>query len=195
MATPSPKPASPPLTLYARRRRDLLHYLAYFSVVGALSFIAQTNEPKQAENSILAGAIACGAVVSRDWYKARLNPNMVEDSTAVIDLFIKMLHAGRAQANTNTAHLKRTEFLQTDLIGAMRNFNDTLRLDPADVERRLKEIQTANLSSALPTLNVPYPPGTNGINNAAESPLGVTHIPDSTTLRQSEPLRRPGFDA
>ena len=195
MTTPNPKPTSPPLTLYARRRRDLLHYLAYFSAVGALTFIAQTGEPKQAENAVLAGAIACGAVVSRDWYKARLNPNMVEDPTAVISLFSEMLHAGRAQTHTNAAHLKRTAFLQTDLIEAMRDFNDLLRLDPADVERRLKEIQTAHLSSALPTLNVPYPPGTNGINNAAESPLGVTHVPDSTTVRQSEPLRRPGFDA
>ena len=103
-ATPNPKPASPPLTLYARRRRDLLHYLAYFSAVGALAFIAQTGEPKQAENAVLAGAIACGAVVSRDWYKARLDPNMVEDPTAVISLFSEMLHAGRAQ----TQHQRRS---------------------------------------------------------------------------------------
>ena len=195
MAIPHSASSVKPPSLQNRRRRDLLHYLAYFSVVGALTFIAQTGEPKQAENAIFAGAIACGAVVSRDWYKARLDPNMAEDSTAAMGLFGEMLHAGRAQANTNAAHLKRTQFLQTDLIEAMREYNDTLRLDPADVERRLKEIQTANLSSALPTLNVPYPPGTNGVNNAAESPLGVTHVPDSTTLRQSEPLRRPGFDA
>jgi hypothetical protein len=176
-------------------RNDLLHYAAYFVAVGSLVFVAQTDEPKQIENAVLAGAIASGAVVSRDWYKARLDPNMAADPTALIGLFSEMLDAGRAQSNTNAAHLKRVEFLQTDLVEAMRDFNDLLRLDPADVEQRLKAIQTAHLTSALPPLNVPYPLGENGINNAADSPLGGTHVPDSTTLRQSESLRRPGFDA
>jgi hypothetical protein len=179
----------------SKGRNDLLHYAAYFVAVGSLVFVAQTDEPKQIENAVLGGAISCGAVVSRDWYKARLDPNMAADPTALIGLFSEMLDAGRAQANTNAAHLKRVEFLQTDLVEAMRDFNDLLRLDPVDVEQRLKAIQTANLSSALPTLNIAYPPGTSGINNAAESPLGVTHVPDSTTLRQSDRLRRPGFDA
>ena len=106
-----------------------------------------------------------------------------------------MLHAGRAQANTNAAQLKRVEFLQTDLVEAMRDFNDMLRLEPAEVEQRLKAIQTANLTSALPIVNVPHPPGTNGINNVAESPAGTTYVPDSTTVKQSEVIRRPGFDA
>jgi hypothetical protein len=176
-------------------RNDLLHYAAYFVAVGSLVFVAQTDEPKQIENAVLAGAISCGAVVSRDWYKARLDPNMAADPTALIGLFSEMLDAGRAQANTNAAHLKRVEFLQMDLVEAMRDFNDMLRLDPADVEQRLKSIQTANLSSALPPLNIPYPLGTSGINNAAESPLGVTHVPDTATLRQSDRLMRPGFDA
>jgi hypothetical protein len=175
-------------------RNDLLHYAAYFVAVGSLVFVAQIDEPKQIENAVLAGAISCGAVVSRDWYKARLDPNMAADPTALIGLFSEMLDAGRAQANSNAAQLKRVEFLQTDLVEAMRDFNNLLRLDPADVEQRLKAIQTANLSSALP-FNIAYPPGTAGINNAAESPLGVTHVPDSTTLRQSDRLHRPGFDA
>jgi hypothetical protein len=143
---------------------------------------------------VLAGAISCGAVVSRDWYKARLDPNMAADPTALIGLFSEMLDAGRAQVNTNAAHLKRVEFLQSDLVEAMRDFNDLLRLNPEDVEQRLRAIQTATLSSALP-LNISYPPGTSGINNAAESPLGVTHVPDTATLRQSDRLMRPGFDA
>jgi CBS-domain-containing membrane protein len=174
---------------------NLLHYAAYFIAVGSLVFIAQTDEPKQIENAVLAGAIASGAVVSRDWYKARLDPDMAADPTALIGLFNEMLHAGRAQANVNAAHLKRVEFLQADLVEAMRDFNDMLRLNPAEVEQRLREIQTANLTSALPPLNISYPPGTNGINNAAEPSLGVTHVPESATLRQSDRLRRPGFDA
>jgi hypothetical protein len=176
-------------------RNDLLHYAAYFVAVGSLVFVAQTDEPKQIENAVIGGAIASGAVVSRDWYKARLDPNMAADPTALIGLFSEMLDAGRAQANSNAAQLKRVEFLQTDLVEAMRDFNDLLRLNPDEVEQRLKAIQTANLSSALPTLNIAYPPGTAGINNVAELPLGVTHVPDSTTLRQSDRLHRPGFDA
>lgn len=180
-------------------RNDLLHYAAYFIGVGSLVFVAQTEEPKQIESAVLAGAIASGAVISRDWYKARLDPNMAADPTALIQLFSEMLHAGRAQANTNAAQLKRVEFLQTDLVEAMRNFNDMLRLEPAEVEQQLKAIQTANLTSALPTplpvINVSHPPGTNGINNAAESPAGTTYVPDSTTVKQSEVIRRPGFDA
>ena len=167
--------------------------------MGALTFIAQTDEPKQTQHAILTGAIACGAVVSRDWYKARLDPDMATDPTGFIGLFSEMLHVGRAQANINAAQLKRVEFLQADLIEAMRDFNDMLRLEPAEVEQKLQAIQTAHLTSALPpnlpTLNVPYPPGTNGVNNATDAGTGVTHIPDSTTVRQSEVIRRPGFDA
>jgi hypothetical protein len=186
---------NPPRSARFKADNNLLHYAAYFIGVGSLVFVAQTGEPKQIESAVLAGAIASGAVVSRDWYKARLDPNMAADPTALIGLFSEMLDAGRAQANTNAAHLKRVELLQVDLVEAMRDLNDLLRLDPADVEQRLKAIQTAHLTSALPTLNVSYPPGANSINNAADSPLGVTHVPDSTTLRQSESLRRPGFDA
>jgi hypothetical protein len=188
-STPKQKPS-----VRVKGRNDLLHYAAYFMAVGSLVFVAQTDEPKQIENAVLAGAISCGAVISRDWYKARLDPNMAADPTALIGLFSEMLDAGRAQANTNAAHLKRVEFLQTDLVEAMRDFNDMLRLNPDEAQQRLRAIQTANLSSALP-LNIPYPPGTSGINNAAESPLGVTHVPDAATLRQSDRLMRPGFDA
>jgi hypothetical protein len=170
-------------------RNDLLHYAAYFMAVGSLVFVAQTDEPKQIENAVMAGAIASGAVISRDWYKARLNPNMAADPTALIGLFSEMLDAGRAQANTNAAHLKRVEFLQVDLVEAMRDFNDLLRLDPVQVEQQLRAIQTTNLTSALPTLNISYPTGADSLNNAA------THAPDSTTLKQSQPLHRPGFDA
>ncbi len=124
---------------------------------------------------------------------------MAADPTLLIGLFNEMLHAGRAQANTNAAHLKRVEFLQTDLVEAMRDLNDLLRLEPDEVEQRLKAIQTAHLTNALPTLNVPYPHSTNGIHNSAAEPVSsgavATHVPDSTTLRQSDRLRRPGFDA
>jgi CBS-domain-containing membrane protein len=144
---------------------------------------------------VIAGAIASGAVVTRDWYKARLDPSMANDPTALIGLFSEMLHAGRDQANTNAAHLKRVEFLQTDLVEAMRDLNDSLRLDPAAIEQQLRAIQSAHLTSALPTLNVPNPGEANVINNHMASSVGATHIPDSTTLRQSERLRRPGFDA
>jgi hypothetical protein len=175
-----------------KARHDLLHYAAYFIGVGSLVFVAQTDEPRQIESAVMAGAIASTCVISRDWYKARLDPNMATDPTALIALFSEMLDAGRAQANTNAAHLKRVEFLQTDLVEAMRDFNDLLRLDPAAVEQQLKAIQTAHLTSALPPLNIPH---SNGLNNAAEPPIGVTHVPDSATIRQSDRLHRPGFDA
>ena len=177
-------------------KNPLLEYAAYFVAVGSLVFVAQTREPKQVENALLAGAISAASVVSRDWYKARLDPNLAEDSNGFISLFNEMLHAGRAQANANAAQLKRAEFLQTDLVEAMRDFNDLLRLDAAEVEQRLKAIQTANLSSALPTIAVPNPLAKNAINNsAAVPPIGDTHVPDSTTLRQGSVMRRPGFDA
>ena len=178
-------------------KRDWLHYAAYFVAVGALTFIAKTEEPRQIEDALLAGAVASGAVVSRDWYKARLDPNMADDPNGFIALFSEMLHAGRAQANSNAGQLKRVSFLQADLIEAMRDLNDLLRLEPDEVERRLKAIQTAHLSSALPTIAVPNPLAENAIHNSTvpPTPAGDTYIPDSTTLRQSDPLRRPGFDA
>jgi hypothetical protein len=198
---PNPQPnnhrstAPPKPSVQLKSRNDLLHYAAYFIGVGGLVFVAQTGESKQIENAVIAGAIASGAVVTRDWYKARLDPNMTADPTALIGLFNEMLHAGRDQANTNAAHLKRVEFLQTDLVEAMRDLNDSLRLDPAVIEHQLREIQSAHLSNALPTLSVPNPGEANAINNQMASPVGATHIPDNTTLRQSDRLRRPGFDA
>ena len=185
-----------------KRQTPLLEYAAYFATVGTLVFVAQTREPKQIETALLAGAISAASVVSRDWYKARLDPSLAEDSNNCIGLFNEMLHAGRAQANANAAQLKRAEFLQTDLIEAMRDFNDLLRLDAAEVEQRLKAIQSAHLTSALPPFVVPNPLAQNAINNsainnqaAAVPPIGDTHVPDSTTLRQSSVMRRPGFDA
>jgi hypothetical protein len=127
-------------------RNDLLHYAAYFVAVGSLVFVAQTDEPKQIENAVLAGAISCGAVISRDWYKARLDPNMAADPTALIGLFSEMLDAGRAQANTNAAHLKRVEFLQTDLVEAMRDFNDMLRLNPDEAQHVVKAAPCRSIS-------------------------------------------------
>ena len=194
----SPPATSPPPPKPARLKgkHDLLDYAAYFLSVGSLVFVAQMGEPKQVEHTLLAGAIASGAVVSRDWNKARLDPNMAADPDAFILLFSEMLHAGRAQANTNSANMKRVEFLQVDLIEAMRDFNDLLRLEPAEIEQKLRQVQTAHLTSALPTLNVPYPPEANGgINNVAEPAAGITHIPDSATVKQSGVIRRPGFDA
>lgn len=144
----------------------------------------------------MAGAIASSCVISRDWYKARLNPSMANDPSGLINLFSEMLHAGRAQANTNAAHLKRVEFIQVDLVEAMRDLNDLLRLDSAEVEQRLRAIQTAHLTSALPSISLPNPLADNAINNqTARSPAAETYVPDSTTLRQSESIRRPGFDA
>lgn len=179
-------------------RNNLLHYLAYFVGVGSIVFVTQAGEPKQIKNTVLAGVIAAGSVVSRDWYKARLAPDMAEDPSAFIGLFSEMLHAGRAQANTNAAQMKRVEFLQTDLIEAMRDFNNLLRLDPDEVEQRLKAVQITNLSSALPPIAVPNPLAENALNNRMEEPDPAevsTHIPDSTTVRQSQVIRRPGFDA
>lgn len=198
-APPSTAPGTPTLKPSTRpkQEKNLLNYAAYFIGVGSLVFVAQSDQPKQIETALLAGAISTASVVSRDWYKARLDPSMAADPTALIGLFSEMLDAGRAQANTNAAHLKRVEFLQTDLVDAMRDFNDLLRLDPAELEQQLKAIQTTHLTSALPMINVPPPGanGANGINNTAKPPSDSTHIPDITTLRQSEPLRRPGFDA
>ncbi|MEO0516057.1 MAG: hypothetical protein AAF171_02025 [Cyanobacteria bacterium P01_A01_bin.116] len=184
-----------------RSRNSLLHYAAYFAGVASLVFIARTNEPKQIETALLAGAISATSVVSRDWYKARLSPSMAEDPTALISLFSEMLHAGRAQANTNAAQLKRVEFLQTDLVEAMRELNNRLRLDPAEVEKRIKAIQAEHLTSTLPALNGSLPLMENTGGNAkgsavhSSNAVGATYIPDSTTLHQSESLRRPGFDA
>jgi|GEM_PF-2818068 len=210
--TPHPKThpkTQPPRQLPIRLngKHDLLHYAAYFVGIASLVFVAQTHEPKQVENALLAGAISAASVVSRDWYKARLDPNMAADPNAFIGLFNEMLQAGRNQANSNTAQLQRVEFLQTDLVEAMRELNDQLRLEPAEVEQRLKAIQTAHLTNALPPLNLSASLGstngnangsTNGSANGSthgSAAASVTHIPDSTTLRQSEPIRRPGFDA
>ena len=181
-----------------RGRNNLLQYLAYFIGIGSIVFIAQAGEPKQVKNAVLAGVISASSVISRDWYKARLDPDMAEDPTGFIGLFSEMLHAGRAQANTNAAQMKRVEFLQTDLIEAMRDFNNLLRLDADEVEQRLKAIQTTNLSSALPSITVPNPLAENAPNNRVEIPTPAeasTYIPDSTTIRQSQVIRRPGFDA
>ena len=178
-------------------RNNLLQYFAYFIGIGSIVFIAQAGEPKQVKNAVLAGVISASSVISRDWYKARLDPDMAEDPTGFIGLFSEMLHAGRAQANTNAAQMKRVAFLQTDLIEAMRDFNNLLRLDADEVEQRLKAIQTTNLSSALPSITVPNPLAENAPNNRVEIPTPAeasTYIPDSTTIRQSQVLRRPGFD-
>ncbi|MEL6351586.1 MAG: hypothetical protein AAFR58_07470 [Cyanobacteria bacterium J06627_28] len=180
---PAPKPIKP--------EHNLLHYASYFFCVGGLVFIAQADEPNPIKDALLSGAIASGAVVSRDWYKARLNPNLAADPNALIQLFSEMLHAGRAQANTNAAHLKRVELLNVDLISAMREFNDMLRLTPAEIEAKLRTVQTAQLTSALSTVKPPA--STNGFS---PPPLeGDTHRPDGTTVRQSFPHQRPGFDA
>lgn len=189
----STEPKQTPL----KKRSPLLHYAAYFFAVSSVVFIAQTGEPKQKENALLAGAISAASVVTRDWYKARLSPSLAADPDGLIELFSEMLDAGRAQANTNAAQLKRVSFLQTDLIEAMRDLNDQLRLNPEEVDQRLREIQTANLTNALPTINVPKPLADSAVNNSAVPPTagGTTRIPDSTTLRQSEVIRRPGFDA
>ena len=180
-----------------KRRNPLLHYAAYFLAIGSIVFVAQTGEPKQKENALLAGAISAASVLSRDWYKARLSPSLAADPDGLIVLFSEMLDAGRAQANANAAQLKRVAFLQTDLVEAMRDLNDQLRLDPEAVDQRLRAIQTANLTDALPTINVPNPLADSAINNSAAPPItnGTTYIPDSKTVRQSEVIRRPGFDA
>lgn len=184
--------------LQPRKESNLLHYLAYFSGVGLLTLTVQTGEPRQAENAVIAGAIASVSVMSRDWYKARLDPSMANDPTGLINFLSEILHTGRAQGNLNAAHMKRVEFLQSDLVEAMRDFNDTLRLDPAEIEQRLRNIQSANLTSALPAVGIPPTPPTvsgNAINNALETPASATHAPSSATVRQSAGLRRAGFDA
>ena len=91
---PQPTPQPQPKTQLQRQlpirlngTHDLLHYAAYFVGVASLVFVAQTNEPKQVENALLAGAISAASVVSRDWYKARLDPNMAADPNAFIGLF------------------------------------------------------------------------------------------------------------
>ena len=180
-----------------QRRSPLLHYAAYFLAVGSIVFVAQTGEPRQKENALLAGTISAASVLSRDWYKARLSPRIATNPDGLIELFSEMLDAGRAQANANAAQLKRVSFLQTDLVEAMRDLNDQLRLDPEEVDQRLRAIQTANLTDALPTINVPNPLADSAINNNAAPPItdGTTYIPDSKTVRQSEVIRRPGFDA
>lgn len=192
-----PSPSTRP-----KKDNNLLHYAAYFIVVGSLVFVAQTDKPRQAESAAIGGAIASICVISRDWYKARLDPNMANDPTALINLFSEMLHAGRDQTNTNSAHMKRVEFLQVDLVDAMRGFNDMLRLDPAEVEQRLRALQSANLTDALSAVSVPpVPPGAPGghaINSSIEfsSPkASTTHVPQGTTVQQSANMRRPGFDA
>ena len=194
----SPNQSKPKQKARLKGRNNLLQYLGYFVGVGGIVFIVQSGEPKQIKNAVLAGVISAGSVVSRDWYKARLAPDMAEDPSGFIGLFSEMLHAGRAQANTNAAQMKRVEFLQTDLIEAMRDFNNLLRLDPDEVEQRLKAIQITNLSSALPPITVPNPLSENALNNGMEVPTPAeasTHVPDSTTVRQSQVIRRPGFDA
>ena len=180
-----------------KRNRDWLHYAAYFVSVGSLVFVAQSDEPKQIESAVIAGSIAASCVISRDWYKARLDPTMANDPSALIGLFNEMLHAGRAQVNLNAAHLKRVEFLQTDLVEAMREFNDMLRLDPTEVEQRLRGVQSANLTDALSAVNLPprSPLGQPISSMDAAPSTGSTYVPPSETVRQSTQLRRPGFDA
>ena len=185
---PTPKEKSH--TPLAKPYRDLLHYAIYFSCVGGLVFIAQNGEPRQIEDALLTGGIASGAVVSRDWYKARLAPNLAHDSTAAIHLFNEMLHAGRAQANTNAAHLKRVEFLQTDLVDAMTALNDTLRQSPEEIEQAFRGSPPSPIAG-LPVIQIPVPapPSPEVVTN------GGTHVPDSATVQQSSSAARPGFDA
>lgn len=201
-ASPTIKPTQREQPARFKGKNTLLHYAAYFLGIGSLVFIAQTDEPKQIETALLAGAISAGSVLSRDWYKARLDPSMAHDPSALIGLFNEMLHAGRSQVNTNAAHLKRVEFLQTDLVEAMREFNDMLRLSPEDVEQKLRALQSSHLTSALPLNNThPTPtqtPLNNSVNNNATEfipGLGTTYVPPADTLRQSVSQGRPGFDA
>lgn len=182
---------TPPPQRSTKPCRNWLHYAAYFICTGSLVFIAQNGEPRQTENALLTGAISCGAVVSRDWYKARLDPNLAHDSTAAIGLFGEMLHAGRAQANTNAAHLKRVEFLQTDLVEAMTALNNTLRQSPEEGEPPLSVPSPSSLAG-LPVIQMPGPVPTQPPLEVATN--GGTHIPDSTTVQQSIQLARPGFD-
>ena len=179
------------------RQRTLLHYIAYFLGAGGLIFITQSGEPKQIENALATGALVSAAVVSRDWFKARFSPSLAADPDRALALFSEMLDTGRAQATANSKQMHRVAFLQTDLIEAMRDFNDLLRLDPEEINQRLRAIQTTNITSSLPVaLNIPFPEGTDPTSNAAD-PTGVadTFVPDSTTVKQSQSLGRPGFDA
>jgi len=50
---PQPKPPRQ-LPIRLNGKHDLLHYGAYFVGVASLVFVAQTNEPKQVENALLA---------------------------------------------------------------------------------------------------------------------------------------------
>ncbi|MEO1396097.1 MAG: hypothetical protein AAFV90_24630 [Cyanobacteria bacterium J06634_5] len=183
---------TPPTQRSTKPARNWLHYAAYFLCTGSLVFIAQNGEPRQIEDAVMAGAIACGAAVSRDWYKARLAPNLAHDSTAAIQLFNEMLHAGRAQANTNAAHLKRVEFLQTDLVEAMTALNNTLRQSPEEIEQALSATSPFPLAG-LPVIQMPKPVPAQPPPDVATN--GGTHIPDSTTVQQSIQAARPGFDA
>ena len=197
-STPASNPERKP-AVRLKGWKDLLHYAAYFIGVGSMAFIAQSEQPKQLENALLAGGIAASCVVSRDWYKAKLDPDMASDPSALIALFSEMLHAGRAQANANAAHMKRVEFMQSDLVEAMRELNDLLRLEPDEVEQRLKAIQSAHFGSTLAStnvspINVPNPLASNAINNNAVD--SVTAEQSGVTLRQTSVAgRRPGFDA
>ena len=177
-----------------RGSHPLLHYAAYFIGVGSIVFVAQTGEAEQIETAVLAGTLSAASVMSYDWYNARLDPSMASDPTALITLFNEMLHAGRAQVNTNAAHLKRVEFLQVDLAEAMRDFNNLLRLPPEEIEQRLRTVQNAHLTSALQVMNTPTQAPTYE-SSTAPSLAGETHRPDNTTVRQSFRQHRPGFDA
>ncbi|MEL7071663.1 MAG: hypothetical protein AAGN15_23850 [Cyanobacteria bacterium J06581_3] len=188
--TAPPKTTTSETKKVIHSKKPLLHYAAYFIGIGSLVFIAQSDEPRQLETALLAGAISSGSVISRDWFKARLDPSMANDPGALISLFNEMLHAGRAQVNANAAHLKRVEFLQTDLTEAMRSFNDLLRLSPEEIEQRLQSLQGANLTHALSAIEPPAP-----AENGHIPPAGETHRQESTTLRQSFRQHRPGFDA
>lgn len=177
-------------------RRNLLHYLAYFASVGAVVFIARTGTPRQAEDALIAGAISAGSVISRDWFKARLSPHLSEDPSAALVYLSAAIEVVREQANHNGAQLERASFLQKDLISAMQDLNDLLRLSPAEVEAQLKEIQRGSLTNAFSAFGesgfgnseLPAPPAQNGTSS-------TTYVPDSTTLRQSYRTNRPGFDA
>ena len=162
------------------RQNSLLHYAAYFLSIGSLVLVIRSGEPKQVESALIAGAISSGSVLSRDWYKARLHPSVENDPNALIQLFSEMLHANRAQLNTSASQLKRVEFLQGDLTDALRDFNDTLRLSPDEIEQSLRALQTQNLTQAFSEFTAPT--------------ASTTHVPDSTTVRQSNPFHRAGFD-
>ena len=50
-------------------------------------------------------------------------------------------------------HRLRVEFLQSNLVDALRDFNDTLRLGPDEIEHRLMALQTHNLTQAFSELH------------------------------------------